>query len=84
MFLIAITMGATISIANFFVFVKWLIAVASGNSSLDLVENIGSLMFFIQHCIISGSFKWVGKIYKIFCKKKLGQQVQSSAPQGNN
>ena len=56
-FRIAIAMGATISIANFFYFIDWMIIIARDdddkNSTL-LTEFIGSAMLLLQHSIIVG------------------------------
>ena len=60
-------MGATISIANFIFFVNWISSFANGTDLSNLVENIGALMLFLQHCVIAGSLKWVKKI----CKKEM-------------
>ena len=67
LFNIAVGMGATISIANFIFFVNWISSFANGTDLSNLVENIGALMLFLQHCIIVGLLKWVKKI----CKKKM-------------
>ena len=83
-FFISVGMGATISTANFIYFVNWINAWANGTSLSALVEIIGSLMLILQQFIIAGSLSWVEKIYKTFCKKSLGPEVQTSAFQGNN
>ena len=77
-FLISVTM-ATISTGNFFFFVNWIIATANGTSMLISVEIIGSLMLILEQCIIAGCLRLVEKIYKVFCRKIVRQQVQTSA-----
>ena len=83
-FLISVGMGATISTANFFYFASWINARVNGTGLSVLVELIGSLMLVLQQFIIAGSLRWVEKIYKAFCRKSLGAQVQNSILQGNN
>ena len=69
-FRIAVAMGATISIANFFFFINWINARGNGNNLSDLAETIGSVMLLLQHFIIVGSLRRVKQMYKMFCQKE--------------
>ena len=71
-FCIAIAMGATIGIANFFYFINWMIIIVrDDDKNLTLLtEFIGSIMLLLQHSIIVGSLRWVKHVYKAFCKKE--------------
>ena len=53
----AAAMGATISIANFFYFIDWMIIIAreeDGMNLTPLTEFVGSAMLLLQHSIIVG------------------------------
>ena len=68
---IPVAMGATISIANFFFFINFIILRTTGNSISDLVDSTGSVMLLLQwHYLIVGSLRRVKQVYKAFCKKE--------------
>ena len=69
-FRVAVAMGATISIANFFFVVNWINIRTNGTNLTILVEAIASGMHLLQHFITVGSLRWVRKVYKAFCKKE--------------
>ena len=69
-FRVAVAMGATISIANFFFVVNWINARTNGTNLSNLVETIATVMHLLQHFIIVGSLRWVRKVYKAYCKKE--------------
>ena len=69
-FQVAVAMGATISIANFFYLVNWINASTNTNNLSRMVETIAGMMQLLQHFIIVGSLRWVRKVYKTFCKKE--------------
>ena len=67
---IAVAMGATISIANLFFFINFIVLRATGDSISDLVDTIGSVLLLLQHYMIVGSLRRVKQVYKAFCKKE--------------
>ena len=69
-FQVAVAMGATISIGNFFLLMNWINTRINGNNLSRLLEVVGSVMLLLQHFIIVGSLRWVRKVYKTFCKKE--------------
>ena len=70
-FLIAVAMGATISVANFLFLVNWINARINDSNLLPLVQIIGAMILLLQHSIIVGCLRWVKQVYKVFCMKEL-------------
>ena len=70
-FLIAVAMGATISVANFFFLVDWINARVNDSKLSPLVQTIGAMVQLVQHSIIVGSLRWVKQVYRTFCMKEL-------------
>ena len=68
LFHIAVILGTTIGITIYFFHVNRIIASANDTSLSNLV---GSVMLFLQHCVIVDSLKWVIKIYKVICKREV-------------
>ena len=75
---IAVGMGATISISEFIYILNWIVALATGTSLSNLGEIIGSVMLFLQHCIIMGVFRWVKNVCNAFCKAFCKKEVATS------
>ena len=69
-FQVAVAMGATISISNFFFLVNCINARINGTNRSLLVEAIGTVTLLLQHFIIVGSLRWVRKVYMTYCKKQ--------------
>ena len=69
-FRVAVAMGATISIANFFFIADWINVRKNGSDFSPLVQTIATVMHLLQHYIIVGSLRWVRKVYKAYCKKE--------------
>ena len=70
-FLIAVAMGATISVANFFFLVDWINARVNDSKLSSVIQTIGAMVQLLQHSIIVGSLRWVKQVYRAFCMKEL-------------
>ena len=68
--LIAVVMGATISVANFLFLVNRINARINDSNLSHLVQTIGAIMQLLQHSIIVGCLRWVKQVYKAFCMKE--------------